>query len=350
MLSIIKTAIVTITLSFISGVLLDHYKNIAPRIICKIGKGRKVRLNEKEMRMYNLVIKNSSKQTIHNLNVNLHAYENEVEIRDTEITRGLKFNVSNEKGEYNINVPFLSKNDEFKVKIFTESLNSGENKPIVTLRSPEKFKRVDSKLNEKKVSKNNNSKGNHREKDKGSNKFIEVFEKIAGNKKAVAAILAALCLLFAVVLVKENTSKTSALNKKVYTNINKDKDSLNNGFKSKENNNSYKNNNNESTNNKYGNTVDKSNSSNSQSNYNKSEDNNETLDSSESSSTSKENSTSGNNSSNSNENNSNGESTNSGSGESSSNNNDNSSSSENSSSSLNSSSTEDSNNLSENNN
>ena len=348
MLSIIKTAIVTITLSFISGVLLDHYKNIAPRIICKIGKGSKVRLNEKEMRMYNLVIKNSSKQTIHNLNVNLHAYENEVEIRDTEITRGLKFNVSNEKGEYNINVPFLSKNDEFKVKIFTESLNSGENKPIVTLRSPEKFKRVDSKLNEKKVSKNNNSKGNHREKDKGSNKFIEVFEKIAGNKKAVAAILAALCLLFAGVLLKEHASKTSDLNKNVYTNINKD--SLSNGLKNKENNNSYKNNNNESTNNKYGNTIDKSNSSNSQSNYNKSEDNNETLDSSESSSTSKENSTSGNNSSNSNENNSNGESTNSGSGESSSNNNDNSSSSENSSSSLNSSSTEDSNNLSENNN
>ena len=39
--------------------------------------------------VYLSIIKNSSKQTIHNLNVNLHAYENEVEIRDAEITRGL---------------------------------------------------------------------------------------------------------------------------------------------------------------------------------------------------------------------------------------------------------------------
>lgn len=38
MLSVIKTAIITIIISFISGVLLDTYKNYAPRILCIIGK------------------------------------------------------------------------------------------------------------------------------------------------------------------------------------------------------------------------------------------------------------------------------------------------------------------------
>lgn len=223
MLSIVKTAIITITLSFISGVLLDHYRNIAPRILCKMGKGKVVRMNNKKMKMYNLTIKNSSKQTIHNLNVNLHAHYTEMQIRDTEITRGLKFNTSNENGGYDISIPFLSKNDEFSIRVFTECVQGASNKPVVTLRSPEKFKRVDSSSNkndkiDKRKTNDSYSENSVKSKDKKSNKFIEVFEKIAGNKKAVAAILTALCLLFAVVLVKEYVNKNQDKNTSSYLN------------------------------------------------------------------------------------------------------------------------------------
>ena len=73
MLSIIKTAIITIIISFISGVLLDYYKNYAPRILCDITRGRNIKLNNKRIKVYTLNIMIKSKKTIHDLNINLKA-------------------------------------------------------------------------------------------------------------------------------------------------------------------------------------------------------------------------------------------------------------------------------------
>lgn len=268
MLSIIKTAIITITLSFISGVLLDHYKNIAPRIICKMGKGKVIRLNNKKMKMYNLTIRNSSKQTIHNLNVNLHAHYEEMQVRDTEITRGLKFKVANENGGYDISIPFLSKNDEFSVKVFTECVQG--NKPVVTLRSPEKFKRIDSNSNKNdkidKVKNNKTQPGNTDvKKEKGSNKFIEVFEKIAENKKAVAAILTVLCLLFGVVLAKEYINNNKDKNVSTYVNKDKSNNESKNKEENKDSKNTSVNKSNSGSSSKAGSTVKNNNSSSSNS-------------------------------------------------------------------------------------
>ena len=68
MLSFIKTALVTIIISFISGVLLDYYRNYAPRILCSMGRNKSIRKNSKKVKVYSLIIKNISKKTIHNLN------------------------------------------------------------------------------------------------------------------------------------------------------------------------------------------------------------------------------------------------------------------------------------------
>ena len=140
MLSIIKTAIITITISFISGVLLDHYKNIAPRIVCHMGKYKLVRINNKKIKVYAVSIKNISKQTIHNLNINLQANCIDLKIDNAEITKGLSFDISSEGNVYNVNIPFIGKEDEFSFKIFLEGTKT---KPTITLKSPENFKRID---------------------------------------------------------------------------------------------------------------------------------------------------------------------------------------------------------------
>ena len=50
MLSFIKTALVTIIISFISGVLLDYYRNYAPRILCSMGRNKSIRKNSKKVK------------------------------------------------------------------------------------------------------------------------------------------------------------------------------------------------------------------------------------------------------------------------------------------------------------
>ena len=144
MLSIIKTAIITIIISFISGVLLDSYKNFAPRILCTMGKPVSLKMNDKKIWAFTLIMRNISNKIIHDLNLNIQGHYDNLRIDDAKITKGLKFETSSENNNYNISIPFLSKNDELSVKIFVESRQGKIRKPIVTLRSPEDFKRVDS--------------------------------------------------------------------------------------------------------------------------------------------------------------------------------------------------------------
>lgn len=144
MLGIIKSAIITIAISFISGVLLDRYKNSAPKILCNMKRSSKVRGRNKGIKAYILTVKNASKKTIHNLNINLQARYKDLKINNAKITNGLKFEIASEDNNYNVSIPFLSKDDEFSVKLFVEDTNEGKNKPIVTLRSPEDFKKINS--------------------------------------------------------------------------------------------------------------------------------------------------------------------------------------------------------------
>ncbi|MGN0144296.1 MAG: hypothetical protein ACI398_04890 [Clostridium sp.] len=145
MLTVIKTALVTITISFISGVLLDAYKNYAPRILCSMGKGVPIRLNNKRIKAYTLMIKNISNKTLHNLTLCIQEKQswNNLKIDEARITGGLKFDISNEEEDYNVSIPFLSRNDQFTVKLFVENHHGYDSRPIITLRSPENFKRVD---------------------------------------------------------------------------------------------------------------------------------------------------------------------------------------------------------------
>ena len=144
MLSVIKTAIITIIISFISGVLLDHYKNIAPRIVCSVGKGVPLKIRNKRIRAYVLTVTNISKQTIHNLNLNIQGGLSSLSVDDAKITKGLKFDISKEGNIYDVSIPFLSKNDKFSLKVFLEDLEGKKSRPFIALRSPENFKRIDS--------------------------------------------------------------------------------------------------------------------------------------------------------------------------------------------------------------
>lgn len=145
MISVIKTAIITILISFISGVLLDNYKNLAPRISCTMGKCVSVKLKNKKIMAYILKVKNISNKTIHDLTINVQRDLSDFKMDDAKITGGLKFNINDENDNFNVSIPFLSKNDEFSVKLFLDNAQGSCNKPVVTLRSPENFKEIRSK-------------------------------------------------------------------------------------------------------------------------------------------------------------------------------------------------------------
>ncbi|MFT8312710.1 MAG: hypothetical protein ABF633_00430 [Clostridium sp.] len=146
MVNIIKTAIITIVISFISGLLLDYYKNVAPRIICNVGKGTSLEVNGKKIFAYIINVINVSNKTIHDLTLNIQSPHSNLKVTDAKITKGLKFDSSIEDNILDISIPFLSKNDKFSVTVYVENQYTvnNNNKPVVVIRSPENFKRIDS--------------------------------------------------------------------------------------------------------------------------------------------------------------------------------------------------------------
>ncbi|WP_392485970.1 hypothetical protein ACER0A_013775 [Haloimpatiens sp. FM7315] len=167
MMSIIKTAIITIVISFISGILLDYYKNLAPKILCNVEKTN-LSLGGLNFCAYIINIKNNSNKTIHELTLNIQSHKCKLNFTNEKITKGLKYDSSVRDNTLDISIPFLSKDDNFSVTVYTETSCRTFDKPIIVLRSPEKFKQIDSTetnfLNSPMVA--NNNKGNSLNKSK----------------------------------------------------------------------------------------------------------------------------------------------------------------------------------------
>lgn len=144
MTNIIKTAIITIIISFISGLMLEYYKNLAPRILCNIKNAMPILINNRKIRAYIITISNVSNKTIHDLTLYVQSPHTTLGITDAKITKGLKFDSSIEDNILDVYIPFLSKDDKFSVTVYAENQPEMLNKPVIILRSPENFKQIDS--------------------------------------------------------------------------------------------------------------------------------------------------------------------------------------------------------------
>ncbi|WP_294183773.1 hypothetical protein [uncultured Clostridium sp.] len=144
MLGVIKTAIITIVISFISGLLLDYYKNLAPRLLCRVGDAIPMNLEGKKVFAYIVTIVNVSNKIIHEITLDIQNRQNNLKIAETKITKGLKFSSSIKDKTLDVNIPFLSKGDKFSVTLYAEGQHAPLSKPAVIVRSPEKFKRIES--------------------------------------------------------------------------------------------------------------------------------------------------------------------------------------------------------------
>lgn len=216
MLSVIKTAIITIIISFISGVLLDNYKNLAPKISCTIGKCVPIKMNNKKIRAYILKVKNISNKTLHDLTVNVQGHHNDLKMDDAQITGGLKFDICGEYNNFNVSIPFLSKDDEFSVKLFVDDTQGEHSKPVITLRSPENFKKIGHGEGNglfpvlSDTSQKIGSLFSKKEKNDGINTQISRKEKSIFNKKILittSSIISLVCIVFLATGLYKNISE-----------------------------------------------------------------------------------------------------------------------------------------------
>ncbi|SMC22098.1 hypothetical protein SAMN02745134_01540 [Clostridium acidisoli DSM 12555] len=203
MINIIKTAIITIIISIISGLLLEHFKSLAPRILCKTGDLKPIKINNKKVYSYSITVSNISNKIIHDLTVNIQNPQGNLKIANSKITKGLKYESSIEDNIIDIDIPYLSKGDKFLIIVYLENEYEAHNKPVIVMRSPENFKQIDSaekngmlaSLLNKKATTPNVQNGN---------------KKVVPNKKIIVIAVSIVLVLIVVVLGKLYLNQTSA--------------------------------------------------------------------------------------------------------------------------------------------
>lgn len=71
MISVIKIVIIIIIILFIFGLFLDYYKGLVFRILCNIGKGVLLVMNNKKICVYIFIVRNILNKIINNISLNV---------------------------------------------------------------------------------------------------------------------------------------------------------------------------------------------------------------------------------------------------------------------------------------
>ena len=142
-MNFIITAIITIMITFVSGLMLEYYKNLAPKILYNVRDGIPIEVNGKKIRAYIINVKNPSNKTIHELSLNIQSAQSKLNSTGAKITKGLKFDSSTKDDIVNVFIPFLSKGDDFTITVYLENQFAMNDKPVLVIRSPENFKPID---------------------------------------------------------------------------------------------------------------------------------------------------------------------------------------------------------------
>ena len=205
-MNIIKTAIITIIISFVSGLLLDYYRNLGPRILCNMRNGKPIKMDGKEHCAYIITVKNPSNKTIHELTINIQSAQTNLKSTGATITKGLKFDSSIKDNILEVYIPFISKGDEFSVTVYVEKQSEVNNKPVIVIRSPENFKEIDSVEQKGILSSLFNIPKNINQ---GILRLVEKAEAIVPNKKALIIIVSIILVGIAGLLGKSYFKGTS---------------------------------------------------------------------------------------------------------------------------------------------
>ena len=137
-------AIITLIISITSGLMLDYYKNLAPKILCNVRNDIPIEMNSKKKCVYTITVNNPSNKTIHELTLNIQGSQTNLKSTSATITKGLKFDSSIKDNILEVYIPFLSKGDKFSVTVYVENQYEVDNKPVIVIRSPENFNQIDS--------------------------------------------------------------------------------------------------------------------------------------------------------------------------------------------------------------
>ena len=141
--SIAITAIVTLMVTVLAGLLLEYFKRIRPKLKYSIKESIPIDLDDKKVGANIIEISNPSAKTVKDIVLKLRARGVEIRNGGIKTVTGMEYEVTESEDTLEIKIPFLKFKDYLSVTSILEGQYSIPNKPEVTVRSPDNFKLIE---------------------------------------------------------------------------------------------------------------------------------------------------------------------------------------------------------------
>lgn len=141
-MSIFLTALATLIVTVLAGVLLDYWRNTKPKILFKVRDALPIDIDGKKIGAYQIEIINTSKKTIEDISVHIEANVSNLKNGGVFCPQGFVYQINIEENKAKLDIPFFKEKEELSIIIIAENQYHLPAKPQVAIRSPHQFKLV----------------------------------------------------------------------------------------------------------------------------------------------------------------------------------------------------------------
>lgn len=142
MSNIIITALLTLVATVIAGLLVDKFNKLAPKLSYIVRDGIPIQVEDKNICAYIVTLINPSGKSITDITLTINWILGDLKIGGINISKGLKYQSDIGDKTLEITIPYLNKSDELSITVYAENKYSDPRKPEVVVRSPQKFKLI----------------------------------------------------------------------------------------------------------------------------------------------------------------------------------------------------------------
>jgi len=148
-MGIVFTAIATLIVTVIAGLVLDYWKNSKPKVAYKVRDALPIDIDDKKIGAYLISVVNTSKKTIKDLSIFIEAGTVSLKNGGVSCPQGFVYDLKVDENKIKIDVPFFKENEEASFTVIAESPYYIPKQPNVAIRSPQQFKLIESSASDK---------------------------------------------------------------------------------------------------------------------------------------------------------------------------------------------------------
>lgn len=135
-MTIVLTALATLLVTIIGGIILDYFRNARPRVAFGVKDAVPIDMGDNRVGAYLVSLANASRRVVKDVTCHIKAPPAKLRNGGVSASQGLQYSVTDAESGLQITIPYLKANDEMQVTVIAEAPIYVPTSPDVAIRSP----------------------------------------------------------------------------------------------------------------------------------------------------------------------------------------------------------------------